>query len=115
MLGKLEFEEENLHKKTEFKVYSLMEHGPKIPKGLASDKNVDAFEKILLANGGTSDFCTPILRFPTSKDIVNIFDTVDLLTSTAGPARREAYHVHNLKFLGRWLTFDRTFDSTPVM
>ena len=28
-----DFETENLHKKTEFKVYQLLEHGPRVPKG----------------------------------------------------------------------------------
>ena len=106
---------EDMDKRTEYKVYSLIEHGPKIPKGQSSSTNVKAYEDAQLDNGGKSTSCTPFLRLPTVEEKDSIFKTLDLLTTTAGPNRRNAYHVDNLRFLDRWLQMRRTIAPTHTI
>ena len=108
-----DFEAENLHKKTEFKVYSLLEQGPKIPKGAASEPNMKAYDKVQLLHGGHSTDCAPYLRLPRLKPKNDVFDKLDLLTQTSGPYQREAYHEDKLRFLDNWLRLKREIDSTP--
>ena len=107
------FRQQNLHRQTEFKVYSMTGVGPRNPRRATKESgNKDVWTKALKEKGGKSTDAVQFLKLPKWSVTDDPFEKIGLLTSSAAPEQRSAYHKRNLRFLDSWLGLQRKFTQS---
>ena len=112
VLTAAQFTAENLHRQTEFKVYSMTVVGPRARGEKTTEANKKVMQKAEADKGGKCTDATPHLRLPKSPITDDPFEKLELLTTSSAPDQRTAFHKRNLRFLDKWLGLHRTY---PVL